>query len=191
MSSPLEGPVWIPLQVGPPPPPPPHQMTVNPNTANTRGASRGGHRHLQIGRLLDIDLISEPPTPPSPRCMYSKCGNLCGQRGRKRFIDSWGLRMLHICPCTPCHSPQGYRSKVESRHFAHHWVQALYNPPPLFQSVLWYLCKRAEAWRETGNGRQPKSQGVKKLHNLPVSFHEWGGKANTYHIRMVVEIRFM
>jgi hypothetical protein len=25
---------------------------------------RGGHRHLQIGRMLDIDLISEPPPPP-------------------------------------------------------------------------------------------------------------------------------
>ncbi len=69
--------------------------------------SRGGHRHLQIGRMLDIDLISEPPppTPPPPRCMYPKCGNLCGQRGRKRFIDSWVLRMSHICPCTPCPSP--------------------------------------------------------------------------------------
>jgi hypothetical protein len=31
--------------------------------------------------------------------------------------------MSHICPCTPCPSPQGYRSKVESRHFAHHWSQ--------------------------------------------------------------------
>jgi hypothetical protein len=55
--------------------------------------------------------------------MYPKCGNLCGQRGRKRFIASWGLRMSHICPCTPCPSPQGYRSKVESRHFAHHWLE--------------------------------------------------------------------
>ncbi len=73
---------------------------------------RGGHRHLQIGRMLDIHLISEPPLPPPPRCMYPNCGNLCGQRGR-------GLRMSHICPCTPCPSPQGYRSKVESRHFAH------------------------------------------------------------------------
>jgi hypothetical protein len=53
--------------------------------------------------------------------MYPKCGNLCGQRGRKRFIASWGPRMSHICPCIPCPSPQGYRSKVESRHFAHHW----------------------------------------------------------------------
>jgi hypothetical protein len=31
--------------------------------------ARGGHRHLQIGRMLDIDLISEPPTPPPPQ-MY-------------------------------------------------------------------------------------------------------------------------
>jgi hypothetical protein len=83
-------------------------------------ARRGGHRHLQIGRMLDIDLISEPPRPPPHRCIYPKCGNLCGQRVRKRFMASWGLRMSHICPCTPCPSPQGYRSKVESRHFAHH-----------------------------------------------------------------------
>jgi hypothetical protein len=31
--------------------------------------SRGGHRHLQIGRMLDIDLISGPPHAPSPK-MY-------------------------------------------------------------------------------------------------------------------------
>ncbi len=82
---------------------------------NYPGEFRGGHRHLQIGRMLDIDLISEPPTPPRPRCMSPKCGNLCGQRGRKRFIASWGLRISHICPNTPCPSPQkgrGQRSKV-------------------------------------------------------------------------------
>jgi hypothetical protein len=28
---------------------------------------RGGHRHLQIGRMLDIDFISEPPHAPSPQ----------------------------------------------------------------------------------------------------------------------------
>jgi hypothetical protein len=63
-----------------------------------------------------------PPTPPPPKYMYPKCANLCDHRGRKRFIASWGLRMSHICPCTPCPSPQGYRSKVESHHFAHHYV---------------------------------------------------------------------
>jgi hypothetical protein len=40
-------------------------------------------------------------------------------RFRFRFHNT-GLRMSHICPCTPCLSPQGYRSKVEIRHFAHH-----------------------------------------------------------------------
>ncbi len=90
--------------------------------SSTKGENRrGGHRHFHIGRMLDIDLTSEPPTPPPPRCMDPKCVNLCGQRGRKRLIASWGLRMSHICPSTPCPSPQGYRSKVESRHFAHHW----------------------------------------------------------------------
>ena len=72
--------------------------------------------------------IRAPPKPPPPRCMYPKCGNLCGQRGRKRFIASWGLRMSHICPCTPCPSPQGYRSKVESRHFAHHCTITAFLP---------------------------------------------------------------
>ncbi len=31
--------------------------------------TRGGHQHLQIGRMLDIDLISESPHAPSPQ-MY-------------------------------------------------------------------------------------------------------------------------
>jgi hypothetical protein len=34
--------------------------------------SRGGHRHLQIGRMLDIDLISEPPHAPSPQMYVHK-----------------------------------------------------------------------------------------------------------------------
>ncbi len=83
---------------------------------------RGGHRHLQIGRMLDIDLISEPPPPPRPLpsdvCIQS-VGIGVARGGRKRFLASWGLRMSHICQCTPCPSPQGSRSKVESRHFAH------------------------------------------------------------------------
>jgi hypothetical protein len=79
-------------------------------------ANRSNARHRSNIRV--------PPTPPPPRCMFPKCGNLCGQRGRKRFIASMSLRMSHICPCTPCPSPQGYRSKVESRHFAHHWTHS-------------------------------------------------------------------
>ncbi len=63
--------------------------------------------------------------------VYTKCRNLCGQRGRKRFIASWGLRMSHICPCTPCPSPKRYRSKVESRHFAHHWAKVCLKRPAL------------------------------------------------------------
>jgi hypothetical protein len=30
------------------------------------------HRHLQIGRMLDIDLISEPSHPPPPQIYASK-----------------------------------------------------------------------------------------------------------------------
>ncbi len=33
---------------------------------------RGGHRHLQIGRMHDIDLISEPPHAPSPQIYVPK-----------------------------------------------------------------------------------------------------------------------
>ncbi len=77
-----------------------------------------------------------PPTPCSISIWRTMHCRLCidtdlasgkgpgvrnGQRVRKRFIASWGLKKSHICPCTPCPSPQGYRSKVESRHFAHHW----------------------------------------------------------------------
>ncbi len=34
--------------------------------------NRGGHRHLQIGRMLDNDLISEPPHTPSLQMYVSK-----------------------------------------------------------------------------------------------------------------------
>ncbi len=41
---------------------------LNGGSANKLQAlTRGGHGHLQIGRMHDIDLISEPPTPPPPR----------------------------------------------------------------------------------------------------------------------------
>jgi hypothetical protein len=33
---------------------------------------RGGHRHLQIGRMHDIDLISEPPHAHSPQIYVPK-----------------------------------------------------------------------------------------------------------------------
>jgi hypothetical protein len=83
---------------------------------------RGGHRHLHIHRLnaRHRSNIRAPPRPlPQDVCIQS-VGICVARRDRKRFIASWGLRMSHICPCTPCPSPQGYRSKVESRHFAHH-----------------------------------------------------------------------
>jgi hypothetical protein len=53
--------------------------------------------------------------PPPPQIYVSNVWECVARRGRKRFIASWGLRMSHICPCTPCPSPPGYRSKVESR----------------------------------------------------------------------------
>ncbi len=48
--------------------------------------------------------------------MYPKCGNRCSQRGRKRFIASWGLRMSHTVFIPAPHAPPpkgiGQRSKV-------------------------------------------------------------------------------
>jgi hypothetical protein len=93
----------------------PNRTTARKQRWASTVANRSNARHRSNIRA---------PTPPTTRCMYLKCGNLCGQRGRKRFIASWGLRMSHICLCTPCPSPQLYRSKVESRHFAHHCKKA-------------------------------------------------------------------
>ena len=67
---------------------------------------------MQIGRMLDIDPISEPPHPP--KFMHPKCGNLCGQRGRKRFIASWGQDVtylsLHPMPLPPRGEVKGRKS---------------------------------------------------------------------------------
>ncbi len=46
--------------------------------------NRGGHHYLQIGRMLDIDLISEtppPPVPPSDECIQSV--GICDQKGQE------------------------------------------------------------------------------------------------------------
>jgi hypothetical protein len=46
--------------------------TLHPTELRCTLLSRGGHRHLQIGRMLDIDLIPEPPPPPPPQMYVSK-----------------------------------------------------------------------------------------------------------------------
>jgi hypothetical protein len=69
--------------------------------------------------MLDIDLIKEPPHALSPQMyMNPKCGNLCAQRGRKRFIASWGLRMSHVFVPAPYALPP--KGIGQSRHFALH-----------------------------------------------------------------------
>ncbi len=43
---------------------------------------RGGQRHLQIGRMLDIYLISEPPPPPTaPPDVCIQSVGMCVARG--------------------------------------------------------------------------------------------------------------
>ena len=47
--------------------------TFRTKTSGRRGSqTRGGQRHLQLDRMLDIDLISEPPPPPPPQMYVSK-----------------------------------------------------------------------------------------------------------------------
>ncbi len=72
--------------------------------------------HSETGANSQTDTRCQPPPlsrtrvrsmnlPPLPRCMYPKCGNLCGQKEQEA-----GARMSHICPrwdlsCTPCTPP--------------------------------------------------------------------------------------
>ncbi len=91
-----KGPEFMTYRGRPPGKPPPLQ---NVSRACQRWASTLANRSNAQHRSN-----IRPPPPPQ---MYPKCGNLCGHRGRKRFIASWGLRMSHICPCTPCPSPPG------------------------------------------------------------------------------------
>ncbi len=60
---------------------------------------RGGHRHLQIGWMLDIDLTSEAPPPPPPAypdvCIQS-VGICVARRGRKLFIASLGQDVTYL-----------------------------------------------------------------------------------------------
>jgi predicted DNA-binding transcriptional regulator YafY len=44
---------------------------------------RGGHRHFQIGRMHNIDLISEPPHAPSPQIYVSKVWESVWQEGQE------------------------------------------------------------------------------------------------------------
>ncbi len=49
---------------------------------------RGGHQHLQIGQMLDIDLISEPPPAPSPQMYVYKVWESVWPEGQEA-IHSW------------------------------------------------------------------------------------------------------
>jgi hypothetical protein len=77
--------------------------------------SRGGHRHLQIGRMLDIDLTSEPPHAPSPPdvCIQSVGIRVARRAGSDSYLA--GVSGCHIFVPAP-HAPPpkgiGQRSKV-------------------------------------------------------------------------------
>jgi hypothetical protein len=89
--------------------------------------------------------------------------------------------MSHICPCTPCPSPPGYRSKVESRHFAHlcheetkdgkrevHFPDAVALPPQgngLIESLLLMETKE-EKLDAPGPGLRSPSTTKKLIHSL-------------------------
>jgi hypothetical protein len=78
----------------------------------------------------------------SARCMYPKCENLCGQRGRKRFIASWGwVSGCHIFVLAP-HAPppksidQRSKTVILPTTVARCW-------PPLWQNLgTGHMCGR-------------------------------------------------
>ncbi len=60
--------------------------------------SRGGHHHLQIGRMLDIDLISEPPFhDPSPQMYVYKVWESVWPEGQEA-IHSQDVTYLSLHP---------------------------------------------------------------------------------------------
>jgi hypothetical protein len=63
---------------------------------------RGGHQHLQIGRMLDIDLISEPPPLPPDVCIQSV--GICVARGAGSDSSLAGVSGCHIFVPVP-HAP--------------------------------------------------------------------------------------
>ncbi len=78
-------------------------------------SSRGGHRHLKIGWMLNIDLISSNiRDPPPPDVCIQSVGICVTRRGRKRFIASWGkdVTYLSLYPMPPPPQGIGQRSKV-------------------------------------------------------------------------------
>ncbi len=82
--------------------------------------------------------IRAPPRPLPPDVCIQSVG-ICVTRGAGG--NSWlaGVSGCHICPCTPCPSPKRSRSKVESRHFAHHCLLPLPPTPPI-------LCKQNKSY---------------------------------------------
>ncbi len=67
---------------------------------------RGGHRHMQIGRMLDIDLISEPPHAPSPQIYVSKVRESVWPEGQEAIHSQLGSQdvtylSLHPMPLHP------------------------------------------------------------------------------------------
>ncbi len=71
-----------------------------------RICTSGGHQNLQIGRMLDIDLISEPPPAPHPHMYVSKVWDLCGQKGQEANHIKLGSQdvtylSLHPMPLPP------------------------------------------------------------------------------------------
>ncbi len=74
-------------------------------------ANMSNARHRSNIRVL-------PPPPGPPDVCIQSVGICVARRGRKRFIANWGQDVtylsLHTIP-----PPSVYRSKVESRHFAH------------------------------------------------------------------------
>ncbi len=78
--------------------------------------SNGGHRHLQIGRMLDIDLISEPPRP-RPQMYVFKVWESVWPEGQEAIHSKLGTQdvtylSLHPMPLLPRVLVKGRKSSV-------------------------------------------------------------------------------
>ncbi len=74
--------------------------------------SRGGHRHLQIGQMLDIDLISEHPHAPSPQMYVSKVWESVWPEGQEAIHSVSGCHIFVPAPHAPPPKGIGQRYKV-------------------------------------------------------------------------------
>ena len=125
--------------------------------------SRGGHRHLQIGRCMYV-------------CIQS-VGTLVARRGRKRFIASWCQDVtylsLHPMPPPP---PRSKGRKVEGVNLP---TSAVHPPPPHPRSPaatldeFGYRQRMPKIWQFIGDTKRIRSTKYDFNHPLSILSLIW------------------